>query len=63
MTRYLRRRRPDRQDTLKAVALGLGVGLAAGAATFYVGRLLLTREILGSDESRTPVRRRGSAGP
>lgn len=63
MTRYLRSRRPDRQDTLKAVALGLGVGLVAAAATFYVGRLFLTREVLGGDGSRPSVERGGSAAP
>ena len=47
MTRYLRRRRPEPGDTLKAAALALGVGVSAAAATFYVGRLLLTREVLG----------------
>lgn len=55
MTRYLRRRRPGRDENLKAAALGIGVGLAAAAGAFYLGRILLGREVLGSpDPGRIP---------
>ena len=69
MTRYYRRRRPKREDTIKAAALALGVGVSAAAAVFYVGRLFLTREALdadtdGSGKQRGPsIRRGGSGGP
>jgi len=69
MTRYDRRRRPKRKDTIKAAALALGVGVSAAAAAFYVGRLFLTRETLGADadgggKERGPsIRRGGPAGP
>lgn len=76
MTRYFRRRRPELDDTLRAAALGLGVGAATGVVAFYFTRLFLTREVLGSDgvgygnpaedsvggEGRRSSRRGGSAG-
>ena len=49
MTRYLRRRRPDWEDTFRATALGIGIGVATGVAAFYLARLFLTREVLGDD--------------
>lgn len=45
MTRYHRRRRPGIRETVTAAALAAGVA----AVTFYVTRLLISREPLGSE--------------
>lgn len=47
MTRYHRRRPPDRRETLTAAALAAGVAVGVGAATFYLARLFIARETLG----------------
>lgn len=72
MTRFYRRRRGDRKDSLKAAAVALGVGTGVAAVTFYFTRLFLVRELLAPPErdERTDGGREGgdaiggvSAGP
>jgi hypothetical protein len=45
MTRY-RRRRLSREDSIASATVSLVVGVGAAAFTFYVTRLLLSREPL-----------------
>lgn len=74
MTRYFRRRALDRRETLKAAALGVGAGMAAAASAFYLARIFMGREVLGSPSdpeapgsearsTRPPGGTRRSSGP
>lgn len=64
MTRYHRRRPLDRRETLKAAALGVGAGMAAAVSAFYLARLFMGREILGSpSDPEAPGNEGGSKRP
>lgn len=60
MTVHFRRSRLSRADELGAAAVSLLIGAGAAAATFYVTRLLLSRERL-SDVPRGSVERAADA--
>ncbi|MDX1645899.1 MAG: hypothetical protein R3304_02050 [Longimicrobiales bacterium] len=55
MTTHFRRRRPGTTEKVGAAAVGLLVGMSAGAVAFYLTRLFLSREPLSSPDAGEDV--------
>lgn len=55
MTVHFRRRRLSRMDELGALSVSVLIGLGSAAVTYYVTRLLLSRERLGEEPSLRSV--------
>jgi len=62
VTRYHIRRTPGRRETLTAAAVAAAAAAGVGLLTFYLSRLLLSREVLEPPPGRRDIVGAGEGG-